>query len=188
MSRPDTGRTWMVTSRPTADCQSLAEVTTIITAPAVTAARKVIMATTAVSERPAIEPRGTIGVGMRCAMRPAGAGARASHGSAIVFAGSIVDMEPSLMQDQAAGVVLVHQRDVMRGDDDGSARFIELDEKPQQALAEIGIDIAGRLIGEQKLRARDYGAGDRRALLLAARQHGWQSRHAFAETHPLQQL
>src|SRR5579863_6764114 len=121
MSWPETGRTWMVTSRPTADCQSLAERTTIITAPAVTAARKVIMATTAVSERPAIEPRGTIGVGARCAKTRDPAGARASHGSAIVFTGLVVDMQTSFVQDQTAGVVFVHQRNIVRGDDDGRA-------------------------------------------------------------------
>ncbi len=89
------------------------------------------MATTAVNERPAIEPRGTIGVGVRGTMSPAGAGARASHGSAIVFAGSIVDMQAPLVQDQAAGVVLVHQRNVVCSDDDGGARLVELDEQPQ---------------------------------------------------------
>ena len=84
-------------------------------------------------------------------MSPAGAGAKTSHGSAIVFAGSIVDMQASLVQDQSAGVVLVHQRNVVRGDDDGGARFVEFDEQPQQALAEVRIDIAGGLVGEQKL-------------------------------------
>ena len=39
--------------------------------PVVSAARKVMMATTAVSERPAIEPRGTIGVGAGCARHAA---------------------------------------------------------------------------------------------------------------------
>ena len=57
----------MVISRPTSDCQSLAASTTIITAPIVSAARNVMMATTAVSERPAIEPLGTIGPSGRCA-------------------------------------------------------------------------------------------------------------------------
>jgi hypothetical protein len=45
----------MVISRPTSDCQSLAALTTMVAAPVVSAARKVMMATTAASERPAIE-------------------------------------------------------------------------------------------------------------------------------------
>ena len=121
MSRPDVGRICMVTSRPTSDCQSLAELTTIITAPVVSDARKVMMATTAVSERPAIEPTGTIGVGTgRVAIRD-DAGSRLSHGSAMVSSGSIVDMQPALVQDQTRGVVLVHQGDVVSGDDDRGA-------------------------------------------------------------------
>ena len=139
----------MVTSRPTADCQSVAELTTIVTAPAVSAARNVMMATTAVNERPAIDPLGTIGVGLRCARTCDDPGARASHGSAITLTGSLVDMQTSLVQDQTPGVVLVHQRDIVHGDDDGCPRFVEFNEQPQQALAEIRIDIAGRLVGEQ---------------------------------------
>ena len=60
----------MVTSRATSDCQSLAASTTSIAVPVASVARKVMMATTAVSERPAIELLGTIGVGaMRRAVR-----------------------------------------------------------------------------------------------------------------------
>src|ERR1700691_300857 len=82
----------MVTSRPTSDCQSLAEPTTMVTAPAVSAARKVKMATTAVSERPAIESLGTIVAEVCCAGKRDDAGAPVSHGSTMVFTGSIVDM------------------------------------------------------------------------------------------------
>src|SRR5271166_6185342 len=116
----------MVTSRPTSDCQSLAVPTTMVTAPAVSAARKVRMATTAVSERPAIEPEGTIGAGA-CESSAGGAvAARSSHGSVIVSSnGSIVDMKPSVVQHQTARVVFIHQGDVVSGDDHGRARFVE---------------------------------------------------------------
>ena len=66
--------------------------------------------------------------------------------------------------------------------------LVELDEQPQQPLTEIGIDIAGRLVGEEKLRARDHGAGDGRALLLAAGKHRRQRVHALAQADPLQQF
>ena len=74
MSRPATGRTWMVISRPTSDCQSLAAPPPASPAPVVSAARKVMMATTAASERPAIELLGTIGAA--AAHAPARAPAR----------------------------------------------------------------------------------------------------------------
>ena len=52
----------MVISRATSDCQSLAAERTRITAPIVSEARKVMIATTAVSARPATVAFGTIGV------------------------------------------------------------------------------------------------------------------------------
>ena len=76
----------------------------------------------------------------------------------------------------------------MGGDDHRCPRFVELDEQPQQALRQVGIDVAGRLVGEQKLWPRDHGAGDRRALLLAAREHRRQRPDALPETDPAQQL
>ena len=110
----------MVTSRATSERQSLAALTTIITAPAVSAARKVIMATTAVSERPAIELFGTIAVAMCGPCARNGATSRSSHGSAgtsiCPWIGSVVDMQPSLMQDQTPRVVFVHQGDIVGGD------------------------------------------------------------------------
>ena len=41
---------------------------------------------------------------------------------------SVVDMQTALVQHEAARVDLVHERDVVGGDDHGSARFVELDE------------------------------------------------------------
>src|ERR1700685_2115651 len=168
MSRPAAGRTWMVTSRPTSACQSFAVLTTSIAAPVVSAARNVMMATTAVSERPAIELLGTIEAAPRGARSSADPGSMSSHCSIMVSIGLVVDMQPSFMEHQAARIELVHQGDIVGGDDHRRARFVELDEQPQQALTEIGIDVAGGLIGEQKLRPRDHRARNRRALLLAA--------------------
>src|SRR5271169_1028488 len=128
MSRPETGRTWMVISRPTSDCQSLAVPTTMVTAPAVSAARKVKMAITAVSERPVIEPEGTIGLGACESSAGDAVAVRSSHGSIMVSSGSIVDMKPSVVQHQTARVVFVHQSDVVGGNDHRRTRLVELDE------------------------------------------------------------
>src|SRR5690242_19868188 len=117
-------------------------------APAAKAARNVMMATTAPSERPAIESPGTIGVGPRRAAM-AEAASRSRHARATLSRGSLVDMQASLVHHQTAGVVFVHQRDIVRGDDDRSPQSIEFDEQPQQPLAEIRVDVAGRLVGEQ---------------------------------------
>src|SRR5208282_1047762 len=192
MSRPAAGRTCMVTSRPTSDCQSFAVLTTSIAAPVVSAARNVMIATTAASERPAIELFGTIDVAIHGARSSDGAASSSSQGSRMVCAtvsiGSVVDMQSSLMQHQTARVELVHQSNIVRGDDDGGSRLVEFDEQAQQALTEIRIDIAGRLVGEQKLRPRNHRACDGGTLLLAAGENGWQGSHAFAETDPLQQF
>src|SRR6202171_1926234 len=188
MSRPAAGRTWMVTSRPTSACQSFAVLTTSIAAPVVRAARNVMMATTAVSERPAIELLGTIEAEPRGARCSAVVGAMWSHGSSIVSIGLVVDMQPSFMQHEATRIELVHQGDIVGGDDDGRARFVELDEQPQQALTEIGIDVSRGLVGKQQLRPRDHRACDCRALLLAAREDRGERPPAIAELAPLKQL
>src|SRR5579862_1609216 len=186
--RPGWGRTWIVISRPTSDCQVLAVLTTSIAAPVVSEARKVMMATTAPSERTAIELLGTIDAAPRGARDSAGAPSSSSHGSAMTLSGSLVDMQPSLMQHQTARIKLVHQGDIVGGNDDCSARFVELDEQSQQSLTEIGIDVAGRLVGEQKLRPCDHGPRNRGALLLAAGENGRQRSDAFTETDPMQQF
>src|ERR1700729_1300406 len=168
MSRPAAGATWAGMSRPTSACQSLAVLTTSIAAPVVSAARKVMMATTAGSERPAIELDGTIEAEPRGARSSAAVGSISSHGSIMVSIGLVVDMQSSFMQHQAARIEFVHQGDIVGGDDHRRARFVELDEQPQQALTEIGIDVSGGLIGEQKLRPGDHRARDCRALFFTA--------------------
>ena len=55
----------MVISLDTSACQSVADALTSSTAPVVTEARKVMMATTATSARPEIDARGTIGDRLR---------------------------------------------------------------------------------------------------------------------------
>src|SRR5206468_2494618 len=173
-SRLEIGRTWMVTSRATSDCQSLAADCTRTTAPAVSEARNVMIATIATSARPAIVPLGTIG-DTNCGRAPGcGAGVTASTSS-------FIDMQPPFVQHQPARVVLVHERDVVRGNDDRRAGLVELDEQAQQALPQVRVDVAGRLVGQQKLRPCDHRARNCGALLLPAREHRRQRPHPLAE-------
>ena len=76
--------------------------------------------------------------------------------------------QATFVQHETTCVELIHQRDVVGGDDDRCPGLVELDEQAQQPLRQIGIDIAGRLVREQKLRPRDHGARDRRTLLFSA--------------------
>src|SRR5262245_55781328 len=179
--RLPTGRTWIVTSRATSDCQSLAAARTRTTAPVVSEARKVMIATIATSARPAIVPLGTIGV-TNCGSAP-GCGAAVT-----ALISSFIDMNSSFVQHQPARVVLVHERDIVRGDDDRGTGLVELDKQSQQALREARIDVAGRLVGEQKLGPCDHRARNRGALLFSARQHRRQRPHPLAKPDPLQQL
>src|SRR6478609_45178 len=187
ISRPDCGRTWMVISLATSDCHSAAEALTSSTVPVVIEARKVMMATTATSARPWIEARGTIGDMLRALGGSCGRSCPRST-STPRSSGLLIDVQPSLVQHEASRLVLVHQGDIVGGDDDGGARLVELDEQPQQAAAERRIDAAGRLVGQQQLRPGDHGARDRRALLLAAGQDRRQRVHALAEPDPFQEV
>src|SRR6266508_6755432 len=174
MSRPGSGRTWMVISRATSDCHSTAAAHTNMTAPVVSETRNVMMATTATSACPEMEFFGTSGV----VCRGIGASRRARNSPPssawIVMMASVVHVQPAFVQHEAARIVLVHQRNVVGCDHDRRAGFVQLDEQPQQALRQIRVDIAGRLVGKQELRLGDDRARDGRTLLLAARQNGRQ--------------
>src|SRR5689334_10921178 len=107
--------------------------------PAASAARKVMMAMTAPKDRPAIESRGTIAVGPRRAAIPGMVSRSPQDRAAVLRAavlrptvskGSLVDMQSSFVQDQTARVVLVHERNVVRGDHHRGAEPIEFDEQP----------------------------------------------------------
>src|ERR1700754_1962369 len=141
-SRPACGRIWMVISLATSDCHSAADELTSSTVPVVIDARKVMMATTATSARPAIEARGTIGDRLRARGGTCG---RSSPRSTSGPCSSIllIDMQPSLVQHQPSGLVLIHQGDVVGRDDDRGAGFIQFDEQPQQAPSQRRIDVAG---------------------------------------------
>ena len=91
-------------------------------------------------------------------------------------------MQPSLMQHHAPRIELIHQRHVMRGDNDRGAGFVQFDEQSQQPPAERRIDVAGRLIRKQQLWPRNYCARNRGALFFTARENRRQRVHAFTRS------
>src|ERR1700716_3186181 len=107
----------MVISLATSDCHSAADALTSSTAPVVMDARKVMMATTATSARPAIEARGTIGDRLRALGGTCGRSSPRSTNGACSLPALLINMQPSLMQHQTPRLILVHQRDVVGRDD-----------------------------------------------------------------------
>src|SRR6201999_2581665 len=132
MSRPACGRIWMVISLATSDCHSAADALTRSTAPVVIEARKVMIATTATSARPEIEARGTIGDRLRARAGTCGRSCPRSTSGTCSLPILFIDVQPSLVQHQAARLVLVHQRDVVGGDDHGGAGLVQFDEQAQE--------------------------------------------------------
>src|ERR1700736_1069130 len=136
----------MVISLATSDCHSAADALTRSTVPVVIDARNVMMATTATSARPAIEARGTIGDRLRARAGTCGRSfPRSTNGpcwSPVLF----IDMQPSLVQHQPPRLVLIHQRDIMGGDNHRGAGLVQFDEQPQQSPSQRRVDVAGRLV------------------------------------------
>ena len=61
--------------------------------------------------------------------------------------------------------------DIMRCDEDGQALFRnQAGQLTIDLLGGMGIEVAGRFVGQQQARAVGDGAGDRDTLLLAARE------------------
>ena len=190
ISSPPVGLIWIVTSRETSPRQSCEAPATRMAPPAVRQARKVMIAMTMTSARPAIELAGTSGMSRLSAlsdwMSGAGAGSLRIVGRAhCEFA--IEDLQPPVADDEPTRLAeLIHQAEIVRRDDDRRAGLVEFDEQAQQPARKARIDIAGRLVRQQQLRPHDQRARDRRALLFAARQHGGQRVHPLAEADPAQ--
>ena len=58
----------------------------------------------------------------------------------------------------------------MGGDDDGRARAVDPVDQLHDPDRRLGVEVAGRLVGQEQRRVVDERARDRHALLLAARQ------------------
>src|ERR1700686_2093321 len=125
----------MVISRAISDCHAVAEPISIATPPLVTAARNVMIATTAVRALPAIESFGTmVASPLACSRWVGSRRSRPRHFRRPSMAGSIIDMDVNVMEHQTTGVILVHQGDIVGREDDRGAGFVELNEQPQQPL------------------------------------------------------
>src|SRR5665213_198668 len=101
---------------------------------------------------------------------------------------SLIESQPAFLEHETTRVELVHKIDVVGGDDDRRAQLVEFDEQPHQASGERRINVAGRLVGEQDFGTRYQGAGDCRALFLAAGKNRRKGMHAVAKTDPAQKI
>src|SRR6202023_2016758 len=185
----------MVISRATSSCQPRDASLIRIAAPAVSEARKVMMATTVTSARPAMDASGTSAISLfmprlrPSLMVPREFNCRPFPAAACSSPASIVNMEAAIAQNQPAGAVeLIHQAEIVRRDHHGRPGFVEFGEQTQHPARETWIDIAGRLVGEQKFRPHDERAGNGGALLFAAGEHRRQNVHSLAKTDPMQKF
>ncbi len=77
---------------------------------------------------------------------------------------------------------------VVRRDEDGRAARVDLAKEVHDFERQIGVEIAGRLIGEDDGRIVHEGARDRDPLLFAARELHRIGAHPVLQAHPLEHL
>src|SRR5438034_2126872 len=75
--------------------------------------------------------------------------------------------DASLLEMQDALAVACDQALVMGGDEHGDADLVEGDEDLEDAGGRFGVEIGGRLVGDQERGPVHHRARDREALLLA---------------------
>ncbi len=85
-----------------------------------------------------------------------------------VAAGRLVAHELALIELQHAAAHLVDHRLVVGGDEHRGAGAVDPVEQPHDVDRGLGIEVAGRLVGEQQRRVVDERPRDRDALLLPA--------------------
>ncbi len=78
-------------------------------------------------------------------------------------------MHPAVLDHDFPLTQLVHEIDVVRGDDDSHARFLEAFEQAHHFAREIGIEVAGGLIRDEQRRLAHHRTRDTDALLFADR-------------------
>ena len=99
------------------------------------------------------------------------------------------DRTAAAIQPHHIGVLdPAEQMHVMRGDDDRGAELVEPVEQVEQARGHVRIDVTRGLVRHQQVRPADHRAGDRDALLLAARQRRRPRVRAFGEADPGEHL
>ena len=89
----------------------------------------------------------------------------------LVVAGrGLVADQAALLEGDHAAAHLVDHLAVVGDDEHGRAGAVDPVEQLHDPDRRLGVEVAGRLVGEQKRRVVDERAGDRDALLLAARE------------------
>ena len=99
-----------------------------------------------------------------------------------------IDQRAVLEPDHLRARRRADQADVVGRDDHRRAEPVERGEQMQQPLGHVGVDVAGRLVGDQQLGPGDHRAGDGDALLLAARQGRRPGAGAVGEADPGEHL
>src|SRR3569833_1515203 len=147
ITSPSTGRSWIETSRPTSDDQAIADFCTSTTPPSVTPDKNVMIAISSTSVRPATERSGTMAVvrfGAGLAVGSAGA-------AAMVAVASANHRHLAVGQRHAWKVEAGDQAELVRRQNDGRAELVELGKEPDEAQRQLGVDVAGRLVGQKDI-------------------------------------
>ena len=77
---------------------------------------------------------------------------------------------------------------IVRGDEHGRSARVDLAEQVHDVERQIGVEVAGGLVGQHERRIVDQRARDRNALLLAARELERKRVHPVLQPDPLQHL
>src|SRR5574343_2014165 len=73
-----------------------------------------------------------------------------------------------MVKAQHVGMIAINPALIVRGDDDRHPDAVKVGKDVEHGSAGFGIEIAGRLVGDQDGRPGDHGTGDRQPLLFAA--------------------
>ena len=91
---------------------------------------------------------------------------------AVVRATDLVADDPTLLERDDALAQGRHDLGVVGRHQHRDAQLVDAQQELEDLPADERIEVAGRLVGDDQPRVVDEGAGDRRALLLAARELG----------------
>src|SRR5512139_3435460 len=94
----------------------------------------------------------------------------------------------SMVEGDGAATDPADQLAVVGRHDDSGARRVDLPEQRHDLKGQIGVQIAGRLIGQHDHRIVDQRPRDRHPLLLAARQFGGKRVEPVLQADPLEHL
>ena len=103
-------------------------------------------------------------------------------------AGSALPTMLAVLELDDAAADPLDQLAIVRRDEHGGAARVDVAEQVHDLERQVGIEIAGRLVGQHQLRLVDERARNGHALLLAARQLLGQRVEAVLQADPLQHL